>query len=110
MYALHPSAPTPGTSHCGHQEPLQHDVMDLLALAGALLGLLPQQLAQPHVAEAVLGRHVLALCLFAAAWAAHHEDDRGDLRMSAVPRQEGGRGVGACRGQRAGTKVTVSTA
>lgn len=56
---------------------LQHEVMDLPALLGAPWGLLPQQLAQPHVAEAILGCHVFALCPFAAAWTTHHKDDRG---------------------------------
>ena len=48
----------------GHQDPLQHEVMDLPAPLGALLGLLLQQ---PHVAETILGCHVFTLCPFAAA-------------------------------------------
>ena len=51
------------------------------------MGLLLQQLAQPHVAEAILGCHVFALCPFSAAWTAHHKDDQGDLRMSACLRK-----------------------
>lgn len=78
-YPLLPSAPVPVSSHRGHQEPLQHDVIDLPAPLGAASGLLPQQLAQPHMAEAVFGCHVLALCPFATTWAAHHEDDQGRL-------------------------------
>jgi hypothetical protein len=67
------------SSHRGHQKPLLHDVTDLPAPLGVPLGLLPKQLAQPHVAEAILGSHVLALRPFPTAWAAHHKDDQGGL-------------------------------
>lgn len=75
--------------------------MDLPAPPCVALGLLPQQLAQPHVAEAIFGRHVLALCPFATTWATHHEDNLGGLENVWGPREEVGRGFGACRGQHA---------
>lgn len=72
--------PFPLNSHRGHQKSLLHDVPDLPAPFGAPLSLLPQQLAQPHMAEAVLGGHVSALGPFPAAGAAHHEDDQEGLQ------------------------------
>lgn len=96
------------SSHHGHQEPLQHDVTDLLALSSAVLGLLPQQLAQPDVAEPIFSLHVLALCPFVTAWATHPEDDEGGLED--VYSAQGRREMGWCLKESKGTNVMVSTA
>lgn len=69
--------PSPVNSHRGYQESLLHDVPDLPASLGASLSLLPQQLAQLHVVEAVFHSHVSALGPFPAARPPHHKDDQG---------------------------------
>lgn len=51
--------------------------------------------------------HVLALCPFAAAWAAHHEDDGG---LEDVCGARGRRERGWCLEGSVGTDAVVSTA
>ena len=70
------------------QAPQGYEVKEVSALLDEAPILLPQQLAQPHMAEAILRCRVLALCPFATAWATM-KMIRGDLRMSLVPREEG---------------------
>lgn len=67
---------SPVNAHRGYQESLLHDVPDLPAPLGASLSLLPQQLAQLHVVEAVFHSHVSALGPFPAARPPHHKDDQ----------------------------------
>lgn len=59
-----PNVPPSSLCPCTHElslwAPLQHAVMDFLVPLGAVLGTLRQRLAQPHVAEPILSRRVLA--------------------------------------------------